>query len=277
MQVRYATNPRDFNQYDNERIREDFLIENLFVRGELNMVYSHYDRLIVGGAIPTSTPLKLDDPETLKTEFFLERREIGIINISDQTGKVTVDGETYELNKRDCLYVGKGKENVTIESADASAPASFYLVSATAHKEYPVQKLTREETVETHLGSDAESNNRVICKYIHEDGLKSCQLMLGMTFLAPNNMWNTMPPHVHDRRMEAYLYFDMDESSKVFHFMGEPNNTRNIVVRNQQVVLSPPWSIHSGVGTSNYTFIWAMAGENYTFTDMDHVDMEDMK
>lgn len=251
MDIRYATNPKDFNHYDGERIRNDFLIENLFTDGKINMVYSHYDRLIIGGAIPTETPLKLEDKETLKTEYFLERREIGIVNISDYKGKVVVDGDSYELNKRDCLYVGKGNKEVSFESEDSSKPPRFYLVSATAHKEYPIQKLALADTTQSHLGSDAKSNKRDICKYIHEDGIQSCQLMMGMTFLAPNNMWNTMPPHVHDRRMEAYLYFDMEEESRVFHFMGEPINTRKIVIRNEQVVISPPWSIHSGVGTNN--------------------------
>ncbi|MDL4840310.1 5-dehydro-4-deoxy-D-glucuronate isomerase [Aquibacillus rhizosphaerae] len=277
MEIRYASNPRDVKGYDGERLREDFLIESLFVKSELNMVYSHYDRLITGGAIPTDKPLKLEDKETLKTEYFLERREVGIINISESIGKVNVDGETYELNKRDCLYVGKGVKEVTIESADPSAPAHFYIVSALAHKSYPTKKLPIKEAIPTHLGSDAESNKRTIYKYIHKDGIQSCQLMMGMTLLAPNNMWNTMPPHVHDRRMEAYLYFDMDDQSRVFHFMGKPDDTRHIVIKNEQVVLSPPWSIHSGVGTKNYTFIWAMAGENYTFTDMDGVKLEDIK
>ncbi|MEC1262975.1 5-dehydro-4-deoxy-D-glucuronate isomerase [Bacillus swezeyi] len=277
MEIRYATNPTDFKKYDGERIRNDFLVENLFVQGELYMVYSHYDRLITGGAVPTDQPLKLEDKETLKTEYFLKRREVGFINISENAGKVTVDGESYELNKRDCLYVGKGNKEVSVESVDASNPARFYIVSALAHTNYPTKKLAIEEATPAHLGSDAESNRRTIYKYIHGDGIQSCQLMMGMTFLAPNNMWNTMPPHVHDRRMEAYLYFDMDEESRVFHFMGKPDDTRHIVVKNEQVVLSPPWSIHSGVGTNNYTFIWAMAGENYTFDDMDHVKMEELK
>ncbi|WP_307893498.1 5-dehydro-4-deoxy-D-glucuronate isomerase [Bacillus swezeyi] len=277
MEIRYTTNPTDFKKYDGERIRNDFLVENLFVQGELYMVYSHYDRLITGGAVPTDQPLKLEDKETLKTEYFLKRREVGFINISENPGKVTVDGESYELNKRDCLYVGKGNKEVSVESVDASNPARFYIVSALAHTNYPTKKLAIEEATPAHLGLDAESNRRTIYKYIHGDGIQSCQLMMGMTLLAPNNMWNTMPPHVHDRRMEAYLYFDMDEESRVFHFMGKPDDTRHIVVKNEQVVLSPPWSIHSGVGTNNYTFIWAMAGENYTFDDMDHVKMEELK
>ncbi|WP_407270869.1 5-dehydro-4-deoxy-D-glucuronate isomerase [Radiobacillus sp. PE A8.2] len=277
MEIRYATNPTDFKSYDGERIRKDFLVENLFTTGEIKLVYSHYDRLITGGAVPTNKPLVLDDKETLKTEYFLERREVGFINISDNVGKVIVDGEAYELNKRDCLYVGKGNKEVSVESVDAANPAKFYIVSALAHTNYPTKKLPIADAVPTHLGSDEGSNKRTIYKYIHEDGIQSCQLMMGMTLLAPNNMWNTMPPHVHDRRMEAYLYFDMDEESRVFHFMGQPDDTRHMVVKNEQVILSPPWSIHSGVGTNNYTFIWAMAGENYTFTDMGHVTMADLK
>jgi 4-deoxy-L-threo-5-hexosulose-uronate ketol-isomerase len=276
MDIRHATNPADSKQYTTEKLRSEFLIESLFVSGEINMVYSHYDRVVVGGAIPTNQALKLDAGDALKTDYFLERREIGIVNIGPK-GKVVVDGEEFELNKRDCLYVGLGNKEVTFHSVDPSNPARFYLVSATAHKEYPTKVLPIADAEPTKLGSDSESNNRTIYKYIHADGLQSCQLMMGMTLLEPNNMWNTMPAHVHDRRMEVYLYFDMDEESRVFHFMGEPNETRHIVVKNEDAVLSPPWSIHSGVGTNNYTFIWAMAGENYTFTDMDFVKMEDLK
>lgn len=277
MEIRYATNPRDFKNYDGERIRNDFLIENLFEEGKLTMVYSHYDRLIVGGAVPTDTPLHLEDKDTLMTEYFLERREVGFFNISNAKGKITVDDEVYELDHRDCLYVGKGNKKVLIESMDASNPAKFYVVSATAHKHYPIQKMVLEEATHRHLGTDSQSNKRDLYQYIHADGIQSCQLMMGMTFLSPNNMWNTMPPHIHDRRMEAYLYFDLDEDEMVMHFMGSPNDTRKIVVANEQAVLSPPWSIHSGVGTKNYTFIWAMAGENYTFDDMDHAEKIDLK
>ncbi|WP_026675627.1 5-dehydro-4-deoxy-D-glucuronate isomerase [Alkalihalobacterium bogoriense] len=276
MDIRYATNPTDFKQYTTEKLRDEFLVESLFVEGEINMVYSHYDRVVVGGAIPTGAELKLDAGDTFRTEYFLERREVGIINIGPK-GKVVVDGETYELNKRDCLYVGLGHKEVTFHSEDNGSPARFYIVSAPAHKQYPTKVLSIEDAVPVHLGTDAESNRRTIYKYIHSEGLQSCQLMMGMTLLEPNNMWNTMPAHVHDRRMEVYLYFDMDEESRVFHFMGEPQETRHMLVKNEQVVLSPPWSIHSGVGTKNYTFIWAMAGENYTFKDMDFIKMEDLK
>ncbi|APH05788.1 5-dehydro-4-deoxy-D-glucuronate isomerase [Bacillus weihaiensis] len=276
MEIRHATNPTDFKSYTTESLRHDFLIESLFVQGELKMTYSHYDRVVTGGAIPTSQPLKLEDQDSLKTNYFLERREVGIINIGAE-GNVVVDGKSYTLNKRDCLYVGLGNEEVVFESANAENPAKFYLVSTPAHKQYPTKKAPIEDAEPTHLGADSESNKRTIYKYIHADGIQSCQLMMGMTLLEPNNMWNTMPAHLHDRRMEVYLYFDMDENSRVFHFMGQPNETRHLLVKNEQAVLSPPWSIHSGVGTSNYTFIWAMAGENYTFTDMDAVSMDELK
>ncbi|SDL82519.1 5-dehydro-4-deoxy-D-glucuronate isomerase [Sediminibacillus halophilus] len=277
MEIRYATNPTDVKRYDTERIRKEFLVENLFKSNELNLVYSHYDRLITGGAVPVKETLKLEAGDLLKTEYFLERREVGIINIAEGVGIVTVDGEKYELNKRDCVYVGLGHESVAFSSKDSSNPARLYIVSATAHKQYPTQKIAIEEATPNHMGSDSQSNKRTIYQYIHAGGIQSCQLMMGMTLLAPNNMWNTMPPHLHDRRMEAYLYFDMDEDSRVIHFMGRPDETRHIVMRNEQVVFSPPWSIHSGVGTDNYTFIWAMAGENYTFTDMDSVSMDELK
>ncbi|KMY48584.1 5-dehydro-4-deoxy-D-glucuronate isomerase [Peribacillus loiseleuriae] len=276
MEIRHTTNPTDMRQYTTERLRSEFLMESLFVAGEMNMVYSHYDRVVTGGAIPTSSPVLLEDKETLKTDYFLERREVGIINIG-ANGKVMVDGEEYTLAKRDCLYVGLGNKEVTFHSVDPSEPAKFYFVSSLAHKNYPTKKIPIEDATPIKLGSDSQSNNRTIYQYIHNDGIQSCQLMLGMTLLEPNNMWNTMPAHLHDRRMEVYLYFDLDQDARVFHLMGEPSETRHLVVKNEQAVLSPPWSIHSGVGTNNYTFIWAMAGENYTFTDQDPVNMNDLK
>lgn len=276
MEIRHAANPADAKNYPTERLRKEFLIENLFVDGEVHMVYTHHDRFIMGGAVPTDGKLYVEAADQLKTEYFLERREMGVINIG-HPGIVRVDGEDYLLEKKDCLYIGKGKQEITFQSADPAQPARFYFVSSLAHKEYPTQKLGIDQAEPTHLGSDRESNRRTIYKYVHEDGIKSCQLMLGMTILEPNNMWNTMPAHLHDRRMEAYLYFDLDENARVFHFMGEPNETRHLVVANEQAVISPSWSIHSGVGTSNYTFIWAMAGENYTFKDMDVIEMKDLK
>ncbi|WP_134699238.1 5-dehydro-4-deoxy-D-glucuronate isomerase [Ammoniphilus sp. YIM 78166] len=276
MEIRHAGNPTDAKHYTTERLRKEFLIESLFVDGEVKMVYTHYDRFIMGGAVPTQGKLYVEAADQLKTDYFLERREMAVINIGNP-GLVRVDGEDYELGKKDCLYIGLGKQEVTFQSVDPANPARFYFVSSTAHKEYPTKKLGIEQAEPTHLGSDSESNKRTIYKYVHADGIQSCQLMLGMTILEPNNMWNTMPAHLHDRRMEAYLYFDMDANARVFHFMGEPSETRHLVVANEQAVISPSWSIHSGVGTSNYTFIWAMAGENYTFKDMDFVEMKDLK
>lgn len=276
LEIRQPTNPREAKHYDTARLREEYLFENVMVPGEINAVYTHHDRFISGGAVPTTAALKLDAADKLKTEYFLERRELGIINIGG-SGTVTADGEKFSLNKQDGLYVGMGNKEVTFESDDANNPAKFYLVSSLAHKTYPNSKIFLDKSEPTHLGSLAQSNERTIYKYIHEDGARSCQLMLGMTLLKPNNMWNTMPAHLHDRRMETYLYFDMDEDARVFHFMGEPDETRHLVVANEQLIISPNWSIHSGVGTSNYTFIWAMAGENYSFADQEFIDMKDLR
>ncbi|ADH97998.1 5-dehydro-4-deoxy-D-glucuronate isomerase [Salisediminibacterium selenitireducens] len=276
MEIRHATNPTDFKLYTTDRLRSDFLMENLFIEGELNLVYSHYDRVITGGVVPKEEEIKLPIIEQMKTEYFLERREMGIVNIGEPA-LVNVEGETYELNKRDCLYIGKGNQHVSFKSKNPDNPSKLYFVSVNAHTPYPVTLMPIKDATPVKLGSNAESNSRTIYKYIHSDGIQSCQLMMGMTLLEPNNMWNTMPAHLHDRRMEVYLYFDMDASSRVFHFMGQPHETRHLVVQNEQVVLSPPWSIHSGVGTNNYTFIWAMAGDNYTFTDMDFIPMEDLR
>ncbi len=276
MEIRHTTNPTDVKQYDTERLRKEFLMENLYEKDELRLVYSHYDRMIVGGAWPVSKELLLDAGDGLRTEYFLERREIGFLNIGGPAS-ITVDGEAYELDKLDVLYVGKGKREVKLASKDSSNPAKLYFCSALAHKELPTRKMNREEANPLNLGAQETSNERVLYKYIHADGIQSCQLMLGVTSLQTGSVWNTMPSHVHDRRMEAYLYFDMAEETRVFHMMGEPSQTRHLVVANEQAILSPPWSIHSGVGTSNYTFCWSMAGENYTFTDMDVVQASELK
>ncbi|MHA6485348.1 5-dehydro-4-deoxy-D-glucuronate isomerase [Paenibacillus sp. strain BS8-2] len=276
MDIRHTTNPTDVKQYDTERLRQEFLIESLFVPGELKMTYTHYDRMIVGGAQPAGEELKLEAGSDLRTDYFLERREIGFLSIGGPA-IITVEGEAYELDKLDVLYVGKGKQNVTIASKDSSNPAKLYFCSALAHAELPTRKMTREEANPTNLGSQETSNERVLYKYIHADGIQSCQLMLGVTSLQTGSVWNTMPSHVHDRRMEAYLYFDMAPETRIFHMMGEPSQTRHLVVSNEQAIISPPWSIHSGVGTSNYTFCWSMAGENYTFTDMDVVPASGLK
>ncbi|MFD0588722.1 5-dehydro-4-deoxy-D-glucuronate isomerase [Paenibacillus sp. GCM10027627] len=276
MEIRHAVHPRDVRHYGTEELRENYLVESLMIAGSLKMCYSHEDRMIMGGAVPLAEPLKLAAGDILKTDYFLERREIGIINVG-APGSVKVEGETYTLAAKDCLYIGLGHREVTFHSDDAAAPAKFYLVSTPAHRACPTRKVAITDAAPTHLGSIAQSNERTIYKYIHAEGIESCQLMLGMTLLAPNNMWNTMPAHIHDRRSELYFYFDMAEEGRVFHFMGKPEETRHLIVKNEQGVISPAWSIHSGVGTGSYSFIWAMAGENYTFTDMDVVDMKVLK
>ncbi|RXZ83518.1 5-dehydro-4-deoxy-D-glucuronate isomerase [Paenibacillaceae bacterium] len=277
MEVRHAAHPADVKTYTTERLRKDFLIESLFVENKLQTVYSHYDRMIVGGALPTTEALTLEAAETLKTEYFLERREIAFLNIGGGTAVISADGEQYELGKLDVLYVGKGVREVTLASKDAADPAKIYFCSALAHAALPTQKGAIEDANPLHMGALETSNERTIYQYIHEGGIKSCQLMLGVTLLKPGSIWNTMPAHKHDRRMEAYLYFDMQPDTRVFHFMGEPSETRHLVVANEQAILSPSWSIHSGAGTSNYSFVWSMAGENYTFKDMDVVAMDELK
>ncbi|CAM3560094.1 5-dehydro-4-deoxy-D-glucuronate isomerase [Marinicrinis lubricantis] len=276
MEIRYANSPEDVKRLTTEELRERFLIEDLFVSGQLKMVYSHYDRMIVGGAMPAKEALKIEDPDTLKTEYFLERREIGFINIGGPA-VIEADGVKYTLEKLDALYVGKGTKELAVSSEDANNPAKVYFTSSLAHATLPTTKIAKSEATPNHLGSKEACNERTLYQYIHDNGLQSCQLMMGVTILNTGSIWNTMPAHVHDRRMEAYLYFDLDENARVFHMMGEPSQTRHLVVKSEQAVLSPPWSIHSGAGTSNYAFIWAMAGENYTFKDMDVVQMEDLK
>ncbi|MCS7003992.1 MAG: 5-dehydro-4-deoxy-D-glucuronate isomerase [Cytophagales bacterium] len=269
MEVRYAANPIDAKHYTTERLRKDFLIENIFVPDEFTSVYSLYDRIIVIGAMPVNKTLTLPAFESLtRAEYFLERRELGIFNIGGQ-GVVTVDGTSYELAYKDCLYIGQGNKVITFASKDKNRPAEFYMNSCPAHKSYPTVKMTKAEATNINLGDQATANKRSIFQYIHENGIQSCQLVMGFTELHPGNVWNTFPPHTHMRRMEVYFYFEIPENQIVMHFMGEPTETRNIVVRNKQAVISPEWSIHCGAGTSNYTFIWGMCGENKTYTDMD--------
>ncbi|GGG08828.1 5-dehydro-4-deoxy-D-glucuronate isomerase [Paenibacillus abyssi] len=277
MELRHATNPTDFKAYTTERLRKDFLIENLFQEGQVSMVYTHYDRMVVGGAVPVKEPLEIEAAATLKTEYFLERREAGFLNIGEGEAVITADGETYELGKLDVLYVGKGTQKVTLASKDSSSPAKIYFCSSLAHAALPNKKLAISDATPNHMGSTETSNERTIYQYIHADGIQSCQLMLGVTLFKPGSVWNTMPAHVHDRRMEAYLYFDMKPETRVMHFMGEPSETRHLVVANEQAIISPPWSIHSGAGTSSYSFCWSMAGENYTFKDMDFIAMDALK
>ena len=276
MEIRYAIHPEHMKSLDTESIRNHFLVEKLFEKGDLTMVYSHIDRIITGGGCPAGEKLELTVTKELGVDYFLQRREMGIINVG-AAGSVWVDGKEYGLENKECLYVGMGPKAVSFTSADPNHPAKFYFNSTPAHTAYPIVKLTLNDAQCLHLGSPEKANVRTIYQFIHPKVLKSCQLVMGVTILSPGSNWNTMPCHTHDRRMEVYLYFDLPDESLVFHLIGEPGETRHIVVRNEQAVISPSWSIHSGVGTSHYTFIWGMAGENQTFTDMDEVPMAKLR
>ena len=276
MEIRYPTHPRDFQHYTTAQIRQDYLIEHVFQPGELRLTYSQIDRIIVGGACPTDGALVLEGGQELGSAFFLERRELGVINLGGP-GTVTADGVAYALNTRDGLYLGMGVKEVAFTSAQSAAPAKFYFNSAPAHAAYPNKQITLADAKQVKLGSKQESNQRTIYQYVHPAVLPSCQLVMGLTMLEPENVWNTMPCHTHDRRMEVYLYFNLPDNAVVFHFMGEPTETRHVVIRNEQAVIMPSWSIHAGVGTTNYAFIWGMVGENQTFTDMDHVPMTTLR
>jgi 4-deoxy-L-threo-5-hexosulose-uronate ketol-isomerase len=269
IEKRYAIDPATSKTYQSDQLREAFLIQNIFQDDDTSLVYSHYDRLIIGGIKPVSRGLKLDTCEFLKADFFLQRRELGIINVG-ATGMVAVDGREFTLENKDALYVGRGVKDITFSSTGAIAPL-FYFNSAPAHASYPTKKITLQEADTVELGSLETSNHRVIRKLLVNSVLETCQLQMGLTELKKGSVWNTMPPHVHDRRMEAYFYFDIPENQVVCHFMGEPQETRHLFVKNNEAVISPPWSIHSGAGTSNYSFIWGMAGENLDYSDMDAV------
>jgi 4-deoxy-L-threo-5-hexosulose-uronate ketol-isomerase len=274
--VRHATHPDAVKGFDTETLRKHFLIESVFESGTIRLTYSHYDRMIVGGATPTSAPLRLEAPKPIGQKTFLAERELGALNVGGP-GRVRVDGQVYELARHDCIYVGKGRVDVQFESVDASQPAKFYLVSAPAHASLPTVLLTKNDARQLSAGDVETANKRSIFQYVHPEVCQSCQLTMGFTMLDGGSIWNTMPSHTHDRRMEAYLYFDVAPDQRVFHFMGEPQQTRHIVVANEQAVISPPWSIHSGAGTKNYSFIWAMAGDNKDFTDMDHIAVGDLR
>jgi 4-deoxy-L-threo-5-hexosulose-uronate ketol-isomerase len=266
--IRFASKPEDVNRYNTHQLRDDFLIETLFTPGDINLVYSHYDRLIVGGAQPQSS-LSLQAIDPLKSAFFLERRELGIINVGEK-GQVIVDNETFILDYKEALYIGCGTEEVSFEQSGEGQPL-FYLNSAPAHKSYPTKKIGRDAAHIIEAGTTENANRRTINQLIVQKNVDVCQLQMGLTELKKGSVWNTMPPHVHDRRMEAYFYFEVPDDEVVCHFMGEPQNTHPIWLQNNQAVLSPPWSIHCGAGTSNYTFIWGMAGENLDYDDMDGV------
>ena len=276
MKIINSVHPEDFKHYTTAVIRERFLLNNLVQAGTINCVYTHYDRMIVGAANPAGQPLQLENYASLRADFFLERRELGIINVGG-SGAVAAGGNTYQLNKLDCLYVGKGVKSVTFLSDDPDKPAVFYLLSAPAHAVYPVTLMTNSDAIKVKLGDPSTANLRTINKYIHLDGIKSCQLVMGLTILHDGSVWNTIPPHVHDRRMEAYFYFDIPKGHRVFHYMGEGQETRHILIDNFNAVVSPPWSIHAGSGTASYSFIWGMAGENLDYTDMDAIAVKDIR
>ncbi len=275
-ELRYATNPTDAKSYTTERLRNDFLIKTIFAADEVNMVYSMYDRMVVGGAMPVNETLHLEAIEPLKQPVFLMRREFGTFNVGGP-GIVKVGDKTYELDYKEALYLGSGDREVYFESKDKNNPAKFYFNSATAHRNYPDKKITKADAEVAELGSLETSNHRNINKMIVNQVLETCQLQMGMTELATGSIWNTMPAHVHSRRMEAYFYFELPEDQAVCHFMGEVDETRHIWMQNEQAVLSPEWSIHSGAGTSNYTFIWGMAGENLDYGDQDFSAITDLK
>ena len=287
MELRTASSPKDVKHYTTERLREEFLIQGLFQENEVKMVYSHIDRIITGAAMPVGKELRLTAGDELRAEYFLQRREMGVINIGGD-GIVTIDGKEYPVSFKEGMYIGMGAKDISFASKEAGNPAKFYLNSAPAHTSYPTVLIKPEgepgegivivkDENKVELGSLEDSNHRVICKYILPGQVESCQLVMGMTQLKPGSVWNTMPDHTHDRRMEVYLYFEMPEDALVMHYMGEPQQTRHIVMRNEEAVISPSWSIHAGCGTRAYTFIWGMVGENQAFDDMDAVGMEDLR
>jgi 4-deoxy-L-threo-5-hexosulose-uronate ketol-isomerase len=263
-------------QMSTVELRENFLIENVMQPGTLQLTYSHYDRVIIGGVVPAGSAVALETYENLKAEFFLERRELGVINVGGP-GSIEVDGQAFPLARLDCLYVGRSSKEVLFKSDDAAQPAQYYLLSAPAHHDYPTTFMPKEQAMPTTIGSLETSNERTIYKYIHKEGIQSCQLVMGLTILNTGSVWNTMPAHTHDRRMEAYFYFDVQDDQAVVHFMGQPQETRHLLVHNHQAIISPPWSIHAGCGTRNYAFIWGMGGENKDYSDMDAVKISELR
>ena len=277
MKLLHSANSEAISRFTTSQLRDAFLIESLFVQGKVELTYWETDRTIIGAAVPTTAPLKLEaGKKELAADYFLERREIGILNIGGP-GQVEVDGTFHQMDKLDILYVGKGSKSVSFHSQDSGDPAFFYLLSYPAHTAYPTRLMTKTDATAVDLGSSEGANRRTIHKYIHADGIKSCQLVMGITCIKTSSIWNTMPSHTHLRRSEAYLYFDMAPDTRIIHLMGEPNQTRHLVVADKQAILSPVWSIHSGAGTANYSFCWGMGGENQDFTDMDAVSMGDLR
>jgi len=276
MQIRFHNSPAEVSRMTTAELRSNFLVEGVMQADEIKLVYTHYDRVIIGGVMPVNKTVALPTYTSLKAKYFLERREIGVINVGGE-GEIKVNGKVFTLNKMDCLYIGRGNEKITFKSKKKENPAKFYCLSTLAHHSYATRLMKKEKASPTDMGAVATANQRTIYKYIHADGIKSCQLVMGLTILKEGNVWNTMPTHVHDRRMEAYFYFDIPQNQKVIHLMGEPNQTRHLVVSNDEAIISPPWSIHSGCGTSNYGFIWGMGGENQDYADMDMVNINELK
>lgn len=276
MDYRFEASRKEVSTFTNQELRDNFLIERIFIVGEIQLTYTIYDRMIIGGVMPMNSPIHLPNPEKLRANYFLERRELGVINVGGK-GSITADGITYSLEKLDALYVGRETKEVVFASESTDNPAQFYILSSPAHANYPTSLLAKENVSTVVLGALETSNHRTIYKYIHNQGIQSCQLVMGLTILEPGSVWNTMPAHVHDRRMEAYLYFDVDPAHAVLHLMGETTETKHLWVHNHQAIISPPWSIHSGAGTKNYSFIWGMAGENKDYTDMDFAEIKDLR
>ncbi|MFN8428847.1 MAG: 5-dehydro-4-deoxy-D-glucuronate isomerase [Spirosomataceae bacterium] len=276
MKIIYESSPREVAAMKTADLRENFLVENLFEENQIKLTYTHYDRMILGGVMPVNQELLLDTYPALKSTYFLERREIGIINVGGP-GTIKADGQKYSVEKLSCVYLGKGTQNVSFASGDSGNPAKFFVLSTPAHSTYENMIFTKEQASPVNLGAAETSNNRTIYKYIHNDGIMSCQLVMGLTVLSTGSIWNTMPPHVHDRRSEVYCYFDVPENQGIMHFMGEPSETRHMWIQNHQAIISPPWSIHSGAGSANYSFIWGMGGENKDFTDMDFVNLNELR
>lgn len=276
MQTRLMPSPRETAAFDTSALRATFLLEDLFIPGEINLVYTDLDRAVVGSAIPTTGTLVMPADDALKADYFCERRELGILNLGEP-GRVAVDGATYPLDLHDCLYVGRGSCDIRFESDSPGSPAVFYLVSYPAHASHPTVKATRADANRVEMGTRDDANERTIFQYVHATGIKSCQLVLGFTEFKAGSIWNTMPCHTHDRRSEVYCYFDVPSAHRVLHMMGQPQQTRPLWVADRQVVLSPPWSIHCGAGTASYRFVWAMGGENQAFTDMDRVEIAELR
>ncbi|CCY36019.1 4-deoxy-L-threo-5-hexosulose-uronate ketol-isomerase 1 [Alistipes sp. CAG:831] len=276
IEVRYPSHQDDARHYDTATLRKHYLVEKIMAPDEINMCYSMFDRIIVGGAMPVAEKLTLTSPDILRSEYFTQRREVGVINVGGR-GAVTVGSDRYELEFKEALYIGRGDRHIVFESLDAEHPAKFYFNSAPAHKEYPCKKVSKKDAIVMHMGSLEESNERTINRLLVNEVTPCCQLQMGMTELAPGSTWNTMPAHTHDRRMEAYFYFELPEDAAVCHFMGEPQETRHIWMHNEQAVISPQWSIHSACATRNYTFIWGMCGENQDYNDMDWCSPKDLR